>query len=110
MKNKKFSLESREKMSKAKKGKPSNKKGLKLDKKQLQKLRNKSKLCKKIVCLNTLQVFISQTDCAEKLNISHKHICSVCKGKRPHTFGYNFMYLDDFKNKFPEDIDKLIFM
>lgn len=110
MKNKKFSLETRNKISKAKKGKASSKKGLKLTEKQLCKLRNKSKLCTKIVCLDTLQVFISQTDCAEKLKISHKHICNVCKGTRPHTFGYHFMYLDDFKNKFPENIDKLVFV
>lgn len=104
------SLETRKKQSEAKKGKPSPRKGIKYTPEQVSSLRNKSKLCKKIVCLDTLEVFISQTACAEKLNISHKHICNVCKGTRPHTFGYHFVYLDDFIKNYPNMVDQLIYV
>lgn len=102
MKGKNFSKESKDKMRLAKLGKPSLHKGIKLNSKRLKKLREKSLNCKKIVCINNLTVYISQTRACDCLNISNKHIGDVCKGRRPHTYGYKFMYYEDFIYKYPE--------
>lgn len=107
MKGKKFDEKSKYKMSIAKLGKPSIKKGIKLNKEQLKKLRTDNKHCRKIICLNNLTVYISQTRASEELNISNKHIGDVCKGRRPHTYNYRFMYYDDFIKEFPYLINKI---
>jgi hypothetical protein len=47
---------------------------------------------KPVICLNNNKRYDSMQDAAEQLNFTSNHISSVCKGKRPHTFGYKFQY------------------
>lgn len=108
MKGKSFSEESKQKMRLAKLGKSSPHKGIKLNDKRLKKLRENSLNCKKIVCVNNLTIYVSQTRACDCLNISNKHVGDVCQGRRPHTYGYKFMYYTDFIEKYPDLKDKLI--
>ena len=71
----KFSEESKLKLSKAKKGVP-----------------NISKR-KKVLCLNTMQIFNSITEASEVTGANRKNISSVCKGKRKTVNGYIFKYI-----------------
>jgi group I intron endonuclease len=52
------------------------------------------KKTKKILCLETQQIFNSIKDCSEFLNISKSCICSFVKGKYPYPTlkGYTFKY------------------
>jgi group I intron endonuclease len=52
------------------------------------------KKTKKILCLETQQVFNSIKECSESLNISKGCICSFVKGKYPYSTlkGYTFKY------------------
>jgi len=47
---------------------------------------------KKILCLNNNKIYESARAAAKDLNICYKHISTVCRGKRPHTYGYIFEY------------------
>ncbi len=58
----------------------------------LQKIHPKTK----IICLNNNQIYESQREAARKLNISNKHVNDVLKGRRNHTHGYKFRYIDVF--------------
>ena len=48
---------------------------------------------KMIKCLNNNIIYSSMIEAGNNLGISSKHISSVCKGKRTHTFGYKFIYI-----------------
>jgi hypothetical protein len=48
---------------------------------------------KKIKCLNNNEIYESARDASRKLGIDYKHISTVCKGKRPTTYGYKFEYI-----------------
>ena len=109
MYGKKHTIEAKIKMSLAKKNKPSPKKDKPLNSEQLKKLREKSSKCKKIVCFENLNCYISQTQASEMLGISNKHIGDVCKGRRNITHGYTFMYLDEFLDKHKNLSDKIIY-
>lgn len=107
MKGKKFSETAKHRMSLAKIGKPSPKKGIPLNAEELRKLRIDNKNCLRIVCVNNMKIYISQTRAGEDLGISNKHIGDVCKGRRPHTHGYYFMYYEDFIAEYPNLVKKL---
>ena len=75
----KFSDESRNKMSKAKK--------------ELYKSGWLPSNCKKVVCKQTGQVFNSAREAARILGLNSGHVSSCCTGNRKSTGGYNFEYL-----------------
>lgn len=47
---------------------------------------------KGIICTDTMKVFKSAKECAEKLELDASSILKVCKGKYKHTKGYHFQY------------------
>jgi group I intron endonuclease len=118
--NKIISKESREKMSKAKKGKKPHNYGKHLSKEQkshLSKINTgktipyevREKISnntigsknKKAIAVNQYtidDVFIKKWDCMmdveRAMNISNSKVCAVCKGKRKSTGGYKWKYAD----------------
>lgn len=58
----------------------------------------KAKIAKKhfipIVCVQTGEVFKSSVEASNAMNLSKSGICMTLKGKRKHTGGYNFAYLN----------------
>ena len=51
--------------------------------------------CRKIICLETEQIFESITLAAQSLNISRGNIGEVLHGKRITAGGFHFRYLDE---------------
>lgn len=47
---------------------------------------------KKVVCLQTGQIFNSAYEASRILGVNRSHITSCCTGKRNSTGGYNFEY------------------
>lgn len=76
----KFSEESKNKMSKSKK--------------ELYKTGWLPSNTKKVVCIQTNQVFNSSHEAARILGLNRSHITSCCTGNRKSTGGYNFKYLE----------------
>lgn len=52
------------------------------------------KKSKKVMCLETGEVFKSGREAAKKLNLQRSKISNVCKGKRKSTGGYTFCFID----------------
>ena len=83
-------------------GKTSWNKGLKFSEQSRNKMSNAKKELynsgwlpsntKKVVCLQTGQVFNSAYDASRLLGLNRSHITSCCTGKRKSTGGYNFEY------------------
>ena len=48
---------------------------------------------KKIICINTGDIFDSLKEAGEKLGLYPQNICKVCKGKRKTINGLKFMYI-----------------
>jgi group I intron endonuclease len=89
--NGKMSVESRNKLSNSKKGKYTS---------------SKNPNAKKIICLNTKEIFSSATDiCKEKGIKDPSNIIAVCKNKRHSTHGLVFMYYKEYTNLNLKDID-----
>ena len=51
---------------------------------------------KKVVCLETGEVFESAHDVQRKIGLTSGNVCRCCKGKRKTAGGYHWMYLDDY--------------
>lgn len=51
---------------------------------------------KKVICVETKQIFDTLKQAGECYNISSKSICSCCKGKRETTGGYHWKYYDEY--------------
>ena len=51
-------------------------------------------LSKPIRCIETGEIFNSIMDCARKYNLQNRNICSVLKGRRMHTCGLSFEYVE----------------
>lgn len=47
-----------------------------------------------VICLNTGEVFETQRQAAEAKGVSQSKISLCCQGKREHTHGYRWSYLD----------------
>lgn len=47
----------------------------------------------KIKCIETNQIFSSQSEASKKMNLRNQSINRVLKGKRKHTGGYSFEYV-----------------
>jgi group I intron endonuclease len=60
------------------------------DQKRLEGVLSHPSLRRPVICLNNGMTYPSQTIAALGLNISPRHISSVVKGKRNHTYGYRF--------------------
>lgn len=104
-----ISEETRLKLSKAKKGKPSNRKGVKLNEEIRKKLSKAHKgirmsvdsrrkigeaLGKKVICLETGCSFVSAREAERQMNIHSTHIREVCNGKRNTAGGYHWKFID----------------
>lgn len=72
---KKMSLESRKKISESQKGK------------------RKTKLWKKVICVETKKVFNSLSDASKETGLNIQNISAVCRGKRAKCGGYKWSYL-----------------
>ena len=49
---------------------------------------------KRVICLDTNEIFDSATECAKKLNTRIDNVARGCRGERPTLFGKRFAYLD----------------
>ena len=49
---------------------------------------------RKVMCIETKEVFNSLKEITEKTGINYKHISCCCKGKRQTTGGYHWKYID----------------
>lgn len=56
-----------------------------------------SKVAKKVINLDTGEVFYSQKEASEKYNITRGCICAVCKGKQKKAGGYRWAYYSESK-------------
>jgi hypothetical protein len=50
---------------------------------------------RKVMCLETGEIFKSGREAAEKLNLCRSKISNVCHGKRKSTGGYKFVFVDE---------------
>ena len=62
--------------------------------KQIERLHSCKHATKRVKCLETGKIFDSIEDCAKEYNAIATHISRVCKGKRKHTRGYSFEYVN----------------
>lgn len=79
------------------KGKPSPMKGRKHSEETIEKMKNSrsginSKIAKKIINLDTGEIFISQKEASERYNINRSCICAACKGKQKTAGGFRWAY------------------
>lgn len=62
----------------------------------------KAKIAKKhfipIVCVQTGKVFKSSVEASKEMGLCKSAICMTLKGKRKHTRGYNFVYMNEVIN------------
>lgn len=49
---------------------------------------------KKIICVNNGKTYMSATIASEELNLVQSSVSDVCRGKRSHTGGYVFRFID----------------
>lgn len=70
--------------------------GRKLSKEWKEKISNSSAFKRKIINLDTLEIFDSIVEAAKKYNIVATHITRVCRKKRKTTGGYHWMYYDEY--------------
>ena len=57
---------------------------------------NKHPRAKKVICIETGQVFGTLKEAGECYGISKESICSCCKGKRETAGGYHWKYYDEY--------------
>lgn len=74
--NKNRSEETRKKMSEALKG-------------------EKHPNAKKVICIETNEIFSYGKECAEKMNINYSSLVMCCQGRRKAAGGYHFKYYED---------------
>lgn len=64
---------------------------------ELKKIKWSNGLERKVICVNTGEVFNSISEATLKYSSkSVGNISNVCQGKRKHSFGYKWMYKEDF--------------
>lgn len=54
---------------------------------------------KKIINLDTEEIFNSIQEAADKYNIKNTHLSRVCRGGRKRTGGFRWMYYDEYKKQ-----------
>lgn len=89
--------ESRKKLSQKKMGELNPMYGKHLSEETKRKMSDSHKhgsLCKPILCIETGKVFVSSSEVAREMNLSQGNVASVARGKRKHTKGFHFKYLE----------------
>ena len=81
-------------MSESKKGKPSPRKGIKLSKTQIEKMREAHPNKKEVMCIETNQIFPTIGEAARNLGLHYNLISQVCNGHRKTTGGLTFRFTD----------------
>lgn len=92
--------ETRQKLSKIRKGKMNPMYGKTLSEETRIKMsvsHKNCRLCKSILCVETGEIFISASEAANKLELSQGNVSSVARGEREHTKGYHFEYISERK-------------
>lgn len=89
-----MSEETKRKLSESKKGNQFMK-GIKLSDDWKKHLSEAQPHKKRIVCIETNEVYESFADAARKTGLQRTKIVSVCTGKRKKTGGYHFKYADE---------------
>lgn len=51
-------------------------------------------LCKKVMCVETGNIYISTSEVARTMNLSQSNVSAVARGKRKHAGGYHFIYIN----------------
>ena len=93
---KSFSIETRKKLSNARKGRWS--------KKQQEALKkNWEKNSKRVICVETGEVFNSITDASRKNNVDPKRITDACTGKQYRSNGFHWAYYTESTNSGVKD-------
>lgn len=94
-KNKVVTKVTREKLSKALKGKQIGEKNPFYNKKHTEETKNKirEKVGKKVLCIETGIVYLTSVECSKQLNINRSNICKVCRGTAKSAGGYTFKYV-----------------
>ena len=54
--------------------------------------RQAAKIKRAVVCIETGEVFLSQTEAGKSKGFNHQHICNCCKGKAQTAGGYHWRY------------------
>lgn len=90
MKGKKHTIESRKKMSEKSKGR-------KLNEDTKRKMKENNSNSKKIIILETGEIFNSGKECAESLHCHRSNPNFVCNGRQKTCKGYHMMWLEDYK-------------
>lgn len=49
----------------------------------------------KVICLDTGEVFVSESECARKLNVPLRKVSEICNGLANQTKGYHFKFYGD---------------
>ena len=95
-KGKFVSEESRRKMSEARKGKMTGKDNPFYGKHHSKETMDiiKEKIGKKVMCVETGQIFISVSECSKEMQCDRRGIQKVCVGKQKHCGGYTFKFVD----------------
>lgn len=55
----------------------------------------KNPKAKKVICVETNEIFSCGKECAEKMNISYSSLRSCCQGRTKTACGYHFKYYED---------------
>lgn len=55
------------------------------------------KISKKVICLDTGEIFSSASECARKFGVNHSCICGVCRGKRKTYKGQKYLYIQNME-------------
>jgi hypothetical protein len=56
-------------------------------------------ISKPVFCLTNGEIYDSQKEAAENLNLNQRHISAVCLGKRKTHGGYKFIFLIDYEEQ-----------
>lgn len=51
------------------------------------------------MCIETGKIYHTYNECMEDMGFKSNHISCVLLGKRPHTYGYHFKYVEDVENE-----------
>lgn len=97
-KGKKHKLESRMLLSSKRKGSMNPMYGKKISEETRAKMseaHKKGALCKRVLCVETGQIFVSVSEAARQMKLSQGNVGSVARGKRENTKGYHFKYLEE---------------
>ena len=91
------SSETRKRISDAQKGRKNHMYGKHISEEVKNKIRKSQNLNKKVICIETGEIFDSIRCAGKKLELHHQTIGEVCRGKHKTTGGLHFKYYEDLK-------------